>query len=171
MASASKTEVIREYLRLVAEIRDAPLEEGWDCACYEDFILHYGYEFTLVVPDDLERGMPGNCFGNAAHYVVMHDGFHYCEGYATSHKLPLPIPHAWVVDDDGHAVDPTWRYAEGEASYFGVPLLRDAVWARLEKLRVHCIIFNDWEYNDHGLLRHGLPAEEIPPTYRKDHHG
>lgn len=168
---SDSTDSIRQYLTLAARLRDTPTPEGWVVGCYEEFILRYAHEFTYIVPDDLEYGRRGLCYANAARYVLEHDKLHYCEGYALSLRLPIPVPHAWVVDDDGHAIDPTWDYPEGEAFYFGVPFLCDNTWVRLLKLGTFGIIASDWEQGDNDLLRNGVPEEHTPEPYRKEHHG
>lgn len=174
MADSSTTDGIVEYLSISSRFRNAPVPDGWVTGSYDDFVLLYGHSFTLVVPDDLERGELGNCYENAARYCLdlnsqerFSGEFHYC---AVSPNLPIPIPHAWVVDNYGHAIDPTWNYPE--VTYFGVPWLCDNAWARMVKVGRFGIIQNDWHPSvNNDLLRNGVPLAHTPEPYRKEHHG
>lgn len=58
----------------------------------------------------------GWCYHNA--YKAMADTqMRYCEGYAMTSGLMMPMAHGWLVDTDGRVVDPTWK--DG-CDYFGV---------------------------------------------------
>ena len=54
---------------------------------------------------------------NAYHASVIH-GWRYCEGKAVSYSLPLPLDHAWCLDEDGQVIETTWLEVADE--YFGV---------------------------------------------------
>lgn len=66
---------------------------------------------------ELTGTMPlGECFHNA--YKAMADTeYMYCEGYAMTEKLGMPMAHGWLMDVDGNVIDPTWKDGYG---YFGV---------------------------------------------------
>lgn len=71
----------------------------------------------------------GRCYENALRLARL-KGLHYVEGYAVSSpELPLPLEHAWCVDDAGQVFDPTWP--EG-AEYFGMAVCMKAL-ARMIK--------------------------------------
>lgn len=90
-----------------------------------DFVLRHGtpYEWRPL-PENVRPGAPRACFGNAI--ALAHDaqvrgtGLHYVEGFALDPgRTRLPILHAWLVDDEGKVVDPTWwRYPTD--AYLGV---------------------------------------------------
>lgn len=57
------------------------------------------------------------CFYNAQQLAVFSKGeFEYCEGYAISKNLGIPIEHAWNVKD-GKIIDISWKNG---IEYFGV---------------------------------------------------
>lgn len=74
-------------------------------------------DFPLPAEDpQIERGQLKRCFENAATYAARH-GFSYVEGLACG---PLrDVHHAWVVNDAGEVLDPTWGYSPKHA-YRGI---------------------------------------------------
>ena len=85
-----------------------------------DFILEYGrwYE-PSVVPTGFATGTRKQCFRNAADLAQPDGSLVYCEGYALFKAGMFPVPHAWVTDGQGRAIDNTWP-TPGVA-YAGVP--------------------------------------------------
>ena len=69
-------------------------------------------------------GPMGLCFMNAMKMALAHpDKYRYAEGYA--HSGFFPVHHAWVVDKDDRALDPTWHQKnerEPGLAYYGVPM-------------------------------------------------
>lgn len=54
------------------------------------------------------------CFRNAFEVATSHEDLRYAEGYALlvlGNGEQLWVHHAWVVDREGNAIDPTWRSA------------------------------------------------------------
>ncbi len=53
----------------------------------------------------------------------------YCEGYAVTSRLGLPMQHAWVYSMElGRVIDYTWRFKPGQAAgYFGIAFYTDVV--------------------------------------------
>lgn len=74
------------------------------------------------------------CFENALKYAEA-NGLRYAEGFGLSGGLMrrgivLPVEHAWCVDSDGLAVDPTWD--DPAASYYlGIDFKPAEVWKRV----------------------------------------
>ena len=62
------------------------------------------------------------CFANSIE--ALEPGQQYCEGYATLKGLDVPMEHAWILDEDGQIIDPTWP--DG-GHYFGVALKENFV--------------------------------------------
>lgn len=60
-------------------------------------------------------GEAGKCFYNAYHR--MGRDLQYCEGYAIPGNTGVALEHAWLVDERGNVVDPTWCNG---TSYFGM---------------------------------------------------
>jgi hypothetical protein len=103
-------------------------------------LVKYGGEFAKLVADygkkfDRVRvldGLTGTgehkmCFSNAANAILCRAGstfnppvkLKYVEGYAKSKAVPVRMSfhHAWLVDDDGAVIDPTW---EDGFDYIGI---------------------------------------------------
>ena len=80
----------------------------------------------------------GECYSNA--YKMLEDPvYRYCEGYATSTSLGIPLAHAWVVDKDNNVVDPTWK--DGD-QYFGVAFDSMFLYKTLIKTKHHGVFGN-----------------------------
>lgn len=100
-------------------------------------------EGSFFEPVQLPKGfrkLPrGQCFQNAAH--LAHDNpttLSYVEGFAYS---IIPIHHAWVTNESGIAIDPTWnkrtmKESRGKA-YFGVIVPTQVMRDRLVERRVY----------------------------------
>lgn len=74
--------------------------------------------------NDQPKGVPRECFRNAALLATRKRDLVYCEGYALR---IIPVMHAWCVDSEGLVVDPTWPWEKG-LEYYGIAI-------RLEYLR------------------------------------
>ena len=60
-----------------------------------------------------------NCYSNCLRIATRDSGYQYVEGYGMS---VIPIEHAWLVNENGEVIDPTWVLT-GEhftTDYFGV---------------------------------------------------
>lgn len=84
-----------------------------------ELLARYGRAFEHIAEFPFRRGARGgDCFENAYQLAIAR-GLHYCEGYAVSGALVVPLAHAWCVDDGGSVYDPTW--ADG-GHYFGAQI-------------------------------------------------
>lgn len=91
-----------------------------------EFILTYGVDFNPAKkPVDFGWGEKQQCYANAYWLAFEKPSLIYCEGYALSSVVPIPIEHAWVVRRDGTVIDNTWR--DDGAEYFGVPFQTEFV--------------------------------------------
>ncbi|MBO6894285.1 MAG: hypothetical protein JJ866_20245 [Roseibium sp.] len=72
----------------------------------------------------LRRGAAKSCYANATSYALRHNNLFYSEGYALDPALPVPLQHAWLVDEVGEVIDPTWKDAEQHV-YFGITFKPD----------------------------------------------
>lgn len=75
-------------------------------------------------PDWFTRGHAKQGFDNATQVLVSRGtagdtGIRYAAGYAMDAELPIPMQHAWLVDEDNQVIDPTWRDTTGNL-YFGI---------------------------------------------------
>lgn len=113
---------IRDFLEATARIQanQAP-RNGY--TSLDEFLLRNGREFPAPVPtppDWVGPDYPRQCYRNAALAAkLLPRRFVYCEGYATTKTLCLPLLHAWLLDVETlQTIDPTWGQ-EG-AEYFGI---------------------------------------------------
>jgi hypothetical protein len=82
---------------------------------------------SFVLPARLGYGKEKECFKNAFNLAVEHPHLTYVEGYACreiGRGFYFPTLHAWVVDEKGVVIDPTWRpYGDDRdknAAFFGI---------------------------------------------------
>jgi hypothetical protein len=150
----AEDEVVREYLAILAateKLRATP--PGFVYAGLGDFLQRHGRFWTPGPrPKGFRAMTPKYCFDNA--YRVVTDARHrrrdlrYVEGIALS---VIPVHHAWVVDEAGTVIDPTWPTPGG--SYFGVPFLRSTVFAVRSAQSVS--VLDNWA----GPRRHAIYRE------------
>jgi hypothetical protein len=62
-----------------------------------------------------EKGYLRDCFQNAALAALWDDGLTYAEGFA--HKGGMVVHHAWVVNQEGKAIEVTWRDGGRECGF------------------------------------------------------
>jgi hypothetical protein len=128
MSNALANAELLEYLTRIAEFRKfAKTPEHFKYRSIEEFLIAHGTTFTPTALLPSIRPMPlGQCFENAYRLATRTSAFHYVEGYAMG---IIPMHHAWVIDQDGNAYDPTWASgATGLGSaYIGVELNLAAV--------------------------------------------
>lgn len=61
------------------------------------------------VPKDVPRMPFGKCFDNCALLAWQSKGkYRYVEGIAIPLDDPVPVLHAWLIDENDRAIDPTW---------------------------------------------------------------
>ena len=138
---------------------------GWKYCSFEEALLDVGQEMKpLIRPQYIKRGRPNFCYANCQQLVLHSDTLKYVEGYAVAADDRIsgcPLPHAWVVDSDGCAYDPTWK--DVGWYYFGIvfatPLV-DNIWrSRAKKDAEHEVsIFQGHYLDDRFLLRNGFSS-------------
>lgn len=80
-------------------------------------IAERGQEYTPVGrPKGFRKMRDKACFWNALRTASARQGLRYAEGFALTHLGSEH--HAWVVDDQGHAIDVTW--VEPGERYIGI---------------------------------------------------
>lgn len=125
---------------------------------YEALILEQGRPYTQGAPFE-NRGPMRECYSNALSAAIHNPDLTYCEGYAVSGIITLPVQHAWVVNEAGEAIEVTWPYQN--VQYYGIALNTDFVAGHTLRTGYHGVICNDW-LDNHSLLRTGVPQEAIP---------
>jgi hypothetical protein len=134
----------------------------WKYGGFEELILDCGIEMNFTpLPENIERGLPKNCYYNCFELLKNNFALTYCEGYALDPELPLPLIHAWLVDNDGKVIDPTWD--DCNAAYLGIPF--DTKWfisLLRSRRREDCLAVIESNYLEgFSLLKEGLPNDAI----------
>lgn len=162
---------IEDFLRQMVSAREifadkTPRPPDFQYLCMEDFILREGYLMGNRSPrsDRLRRGRPKECYHNAYLLALSNPRLIYCEGYAVSGNVPLPVAHAWCIDEKGNVIDPTWK--DGR-SYYGVPF-KIAYVSEKNRSKKNYGIIDNWEHKwpllrgeeHHGILSKKTVASE-----------
>lgn len=83
-------------------------------------VLANGRNFTPAPrPQHIPKRKDRECFFNSSRLALDYPELIYCEGYAIPEVIHMPFHHAWVTDQSGTVIDPTWKNPGVE--YFGVP--------------------------------------------------
>jgi len=87
---------------------------------FEDFVLKNGVPFKERTPDKIRMRQVGDCFANATR-LTQNRKYKYCEGYCAVSNIPVPVLHAWVIDNQHRVVDNTLRLSDNVVVvYYGV---------------------------------------------------
>lgn len=86
------------------------------------FVINNGKTYKpAILPADIDRGNPGDCFDWVALQVTRHPEYKYVEGLANTPNDPSYYTlHAWLTDGE-HAFDPTWMATDGDGVERAVP--------------------------------------------------
>lgn len=160
----SASEELIKFLEDVRRVQERCFRlktKGYRYASIEDFLLKEGRAFEPVPrPNGITKMADKQCFKNCFQLATASRGkYRYAEGYGAS---IIPVSHAWLVDGEGNAVDPTWR--NPGSAYFGIvipeKLLLTIV---LRKGTYGCL--DDWE-NRWPILKNGLDG--VLESYEKE---
>jgi len=89
-------------------------------ALLERFVLRNGVLVAgNALPSGYKRGQMKECFSNSANAALADFSLTYYEGLAVSSSLPMPIHHAWCVQEGGGIVDLTWA-DPSDCVYMGI---------------------------------------------------
>jgi hypothetical protein len=157
---------VKEYLEsVVAATIVPPKRANWKYKRNEELVLHCGFPMEWKpLPETIAPVEPGFCYWNCQQLALANINLTYVEGYALDAGVGFPIAHAWLLDTDFRAIDPTWN---SQASYFGIPF--DAAWVRsflaVRRRDDNNLSIVDGNYlDDFSLLRDGLPAGALAKT-------
>ncbi|MBE9040701.1 hypothetical protein IQ235_07900 [Oscillatoriales cyanobacterium LEGE 11467] len=135
----------------------------WKYCGFAELVLDLGQPMTAVpLPPYLDLGLPKYCYRNAQQLAFKHTTLTYVEGFAlSSDDLPIAMPHAWLANDKGEAIELTWE-APGTA-YLGIPLETQWVKSFLKqrKCKDELSIFNGNYLEEFSLLKDDIPQEAI----------
>ncbi|WP_395517483.1 hypothetical protein [Pseudorhizobium flavum] len=142
--------VIRKHLEWLADC-----ENGFGPATA---LLLYGKGLISgeQAPKWVSFGGAKECYKNAAQALLHRDDVFYAEGIAVDLVgPPVPVEHAWLVQDDGVVVDPTWRDS-GSCAYYGIAFKSSVVREKIRRER-------EWQgvLSDPVLMRSCRKTPEI----------
>ena len=126
-----------------------------------DIVLDRGCEMRIAKKMPLKMGEMGNCYMNAQKIAISEWGeLLYAEGWATyGGKSNLPVLHAWLVNKQGHVLDPTWGPKIKGRAYYGVIIDTRYMMTRQLQTKRYGPIIDDWEYGHKLLKTPGLVAK------------
>ncbi|WP_089131437.1 hypothetical protein [Tolypothrix sp. NIES-4075] len=79
--------------------------------------------------------------------------------------MPIVLSHAWLVNDAGEVIDPTWFGKKHKGSvYFGMALTREFVFEIAQKTKCYGILDSDY-MNGHRLMREGFSLMCIQQSF------
>jgi len=93
------------------------------------------------------------CFTNAA-TLALRDQGRYVEGFVISSSGSTYIHHAWIILDDIHSVDVTWRDAPS-CHYFGIEFSRRFLASWFSK-RQRCVLEDTIDEDEYLILQNGF---------------
>lgn len=100
-------EGLENYLKVLSEM----VPGGFESAVRQLGVRGQGKK----LPKGIRQRKKKQCFMNAL-LLAEERGWTYCEGFG--HAI-IPTHHAWVIDDKGNIVDPTWDEPE-KCFYAGI---------------------------------------------------
>lgn len=129
---------------------------------YEQLVLEHGSFMTAdPLTKHMDRGELGDCYKNATLDILGRAKglYSYCEGFARSSRIPIPLPHAWIATQGirgGHwAVDPTWEY-DPDTIYIGVAFELRFLVETISRTGYYGLFCNDY-LDKHRFIREGIP--------------
>lgn len=147
---------IEDHLKKYAEgITSLGVRHGTLYSCQEEVVLELGRSWELGREESIpSRGERKLCFMNAFQLAQRYADLTYVEGFAQS---VWPMLHAWVIDANGHVIDPTWDY-QPEREYFGIAFDIDWVTAHIVETGVYGILGGDFRHAA-KFFNEGFPTE------------
>ncbi|BAZ47091.1 hypothetical protein NIES4102_41370 (plasmid) [Chondrocystis sp. NIES-4102] len=155
--------ILKEFLSKQAQFaRETRPNLYWKYAGFEELVLDLGVEMSFSpLPEDIKLGFQKGCYYNSFRVLVDNPDLIYCEGYALQSDLSLPLIHAWLVNEDGQIIDPTWNNCN--TVYLGIPFNTEWFIKLLRSRdREDCLaIFESNYLEKFSLLKEGLPDDAI----------
>lgn len=116
-------ETLRQHLEFHVQARQGVIEppEGYHYVCMEDFVLREGQSFERFSERQprYQEGQWKMCFTNSFRLASRSRGrLRYVEGFALC-TTPIPIHHAWCIDEEDAVVDVTWQGSFGDHELIG----------------------------------------------------
>lgn len=129
-----------DYLQSVKKMMEGDSLPHIKYRTIESLILDKGKSFTYkVLPDDIENGVPRECFANAFR-LASERNLIYVEGFSTPKTIAFPMHHGWCVDNEGNVVDNTWTGDLAGIEYYGIPFKRSYVYQTAHKTQHYGVL-------------------------------
>ena len=133
----------------------------------QKLIVELGVEFDRKIESSF-IGTPRECYKNAFDVLMEYPKpeLYYCEGFATYAEATMPVYHAWLVNERGEVIDPTWRDPQSFINpiYFGVVFDWEFVMAVAAKTEIYGVLDNDRAI-EYEFKRLGLPSNALHPKF------
>ena len=162
----SEIEQFKAYLQdLAAVMKTVGARTDWKYRGFEQLVLDCG---TIMEPKPLPKtikmGQPRLCYANCQQLALKNRSLTYVEGYAMAADVSLPLQHAWLLDTDGCAIDPTWETLG--SCYLGIPLTTSwikSIWhSRKQKGRTDELSILQGNYLEQfSIFKAGFPADAL----------
>lgn len=156
----------KRYLQdSAAVMKNLPGRTDWKYRGFEELVLECGTAMEpKPLPKKVKRGQPRLCYANCKQLVLKNRSLTYVEGYAMAVGVSLPLQHAWLLDTDGCAIDPTWETPG--CCYLGIPLATTwikSIWdSRKHKGRTDELsIFQGNYLEEFSIFKQGFPADAV----------
>ena len=153
-----KNETPSDLPSLLQGFADTIQRSSPDFANAYALVLKLGRSFTPQPrPKGIRWGQRQRCYENAFGLLADHPAFTYCEGFVLTADIPIPVEHAWCIDEVGRIVDNTLR--DTGIAYFGIPF--DSKWA------THKVTCGAESLLDELLALKKIPKTAIAKPYRR----
>lgn len=160
------TEQLLSYLKQRADMADSTQTRfQGKYKSDEALLLEYGIVFDKQIKPSPIQGEPKACYKNCIDAILSHSDLHYCEGYGFDQDLPILLYHAWLVNDKGEVIDPTWLKKD-KTIYLGVVFNKYFVLETLNEIRQYSIIENDYKI-EYKLKKNGFTSEMLNKKFHK----
>ncbi len=127
-------------------------------------ILENGLSFLKRIVPSPFKGKPKSCYQNCFQALWKYPELRYCEGFAISNDVQIPISHAWLVDAKSQVIDPTWSEDAPGYTCFGVVFTEDFVRETAMKTKYYGILDN-YRVDRHQILQEGFPKGALHPKF------
>ncbi|BDA71816.1 hypothetical protein CAL7716_059820 [Calothrix sp. PCC 7716] len=153
--SDNLTRLLNKLQARVDLIDSFPLNPMYKYKSMEKLILEVGKPYVTTAKNSKLKGTPKNCYENCFKIINKYQDLTYCEGYATDDEVSEIFTHAWLINEKGEVVDPTWREPSNPA-YFGAAFNRDFVIDFVTKFNEFGVLETDYRQ------RHKFKIEGFP---------
>ncbi|HEY9811307.1 MAG TPA: hypothetical protein V6D13_18435 [Halomicronema sp.] len=140
-------------------------KNDWLYKSNESLVLRHGLPFINVIPSPF-KGERKSCYKNCFEALWKNSKLYYCEGYGMQSDISLAFAHAWLLNEAGEVIDPTWSdlTISEKFVYYGLVFNRNFVFNTAKQTNVYGILENDYR-NNNVLKIKGLPPDALCPKF------